>query len=74
MPRMTIRERRQQRAAAMAHATRFSERYIAEHPRAGDTEVAAATKTELERAGFDISTIGAIIELIMALIAMFRKK
>lgn len=74
MARMTIAQKRQRRATAMTHATRFSAQYIAEHPRATNAQVAAATEAELKRAGFDISTIAAIIELIMKLIEMFRKK
>lgn len=74
MPRLTIRERREQRKAATARANKFCHDYLRDNPKATDAQVQSACKADLETAGFDISTIGALLELIMQLIAMFRKK
>lgn len=74
MARMTIKERRRQRAEAIVQATEFAEQYLAEHPRATAAQVKAATKAELATAGFDIGVIAAILELIMKIIEMFRAK
>lgn len=74
MARMTIKKKRQQRATAMAHTTRFVAQYLDEHPRASNAQIKAAAETELDRVGFDIGTIALILELIMKIIEMFRKK
>jgi phage-related minor tail protein len=74
MARRTIRERRREKKEATIVANEFIASYVEKHPRASAEDIKEATNAELSNAGFDISTIGAILEVIMKLIEMFRKK
>lgn len=65
MARMTIRQRRQQRAEQSAQCAAWGAEFIAKNPKANEQQVVAHVKAKALAAGFDwASLISMIIKLL----------